>query len=418
MTDFRTLEAADPEIYRAITGERTRQSNQIELIASENFVSRAVLEATGNVMTNKYAEGYPGRRYYGGCEFVDVAERLAIDRAKTLFGAEHVNVQPHSGTQANMAVYFAMLEPGDTLMGMDLASGGHLTHGHPLSYSGRDFNVVTYGVDRETEMIDFDTVHQLAREHQPKLIICGASAYSRIIDFEHFRKIAKDVGALLMADIAHIAGLVVADLHPSPVPHCDFVTTTTHKTLRGPRGGLILCRQDFAKAIDRAVFPGIQGGPLMHIIAAKAVAFNEAAGEEFKTYQAQLVANAGAMSRRLIRQGMRMVSGGTDNHLFMIDVAASVGLTGKVAEKALEAAGITVNKNTIPFDQNPPLVASGIRIGTPAVTSRGMKETEMELIADFIEQVLRKPEDEQVRSEVRRQVETLCEHFPLYDALW
>ncbi|MGB6366860.1 MAG: serine hydroxymethyltransferase [Thermoanaerobaculia bacterium] len=401
-----------------MTGERTRQSNQIELIASENFVSRAVLEATGNVMTNKYAEGYPGRRYYGGCEFVDVAERLAIDRAKTLFGAEHVNVQPHSGTQANMAVYFAMLEPGDTLMGMDLASGGHLTHGHPLSYSGRDFNVVTYGVDRETEMIDFDTVHQLAREHQPKLIICGASAYSRIIDFEHFRKIAKDVGALLMADIAHIAGLVVADLHPSPVPHCDFVTTTTHKTLRGPRGGLILCRQDFAKAIDRAVFPGIQGGPLMHIIAAKAVAFNEAAGEEFKTYQAQLVANAGAMSRRLIRQGMRMVSGGTDNHLFMIDVAASVGLTGKVAEKALEAAGITVNKNTIPFDQNPPLVASGIRIGTPAVTSRGMKETEMELIADFIEQVLRKPEDEQVRSEVRRQVETLCEHFPLYDALW
>jgi glycine hydroxymethyltransferase len=376
------------------------------------------LEATGNVMTNKYAEGYPGRRYYGGCEFVDVAERLAIDRAKALFGAEHVNVQPHSGTQANMAVYFAMLEPGDTLLGMDLASGGHLTHGHPLSYSGRDFNVVTYGVDRETEMIDFDAVHQLAREHQPKLIICGASAYSRIIDFEQFRQIAEDVGALLMADIAHIAGLVVAGLHPSPVPHCDFVTTTTHKTLRGPRGGLILCRQDFAKAIDRAVFPGIQGGPLMHIIAAKAVAFNEAAGEEFKSYQAQLVANAGAMSRRLTRQGMRMVSGGTDNHLFMIDVAASAGITGKVAEKALEAAGITVNKNTIPFDQNPPLVASGIRIGTPAVTSRGMKEAEMELIADFIEQVLRKPEDEQVRSEVRLQVETLCEHFPLYDALW
>ncbi|TNF73926.1 MAG: serine hydroxymethyltransferase [Acidobacteria bacterium] len=418
MTDFRTLEATDPEIYEAITAERTRQSNQIELIASENFVSRAVLEATGNVMTNKYAEGYPGRRYYGGCEFVDVAERLAIDRAKTLFGAEHVNVQPHSGTQANMAVYFAMLEPGDTLLGMDLASGGHLTHGHPLSYSGRDFDVVTYGVDRKTEMIDFDQVHQLAREHQPKLIVCGASAYSRIIDFEQFGKIAKDVGALLMADIAHIAGLVVAGLHPSPVPHCDFVTTTTHKTLRGPRGGLILCRQDFAKAIDRAVFPGIQGGPLMHIIAAKAVAFNEAAGEEFKSYQAQLVANASAMSRRLASQGMRMVSGGTDNHLFMIDVAASAGLTGKVAEKALEAAGITVNKNTIPYDQNPPLVASGIRIGTPAVTSRGMKETEMELIADLIEQVLKGPEDEQVRSEVRRQVETLCAHFPLYDALW
>jgi len=418
MTDFRTLEVADPEIYRAITAERTRQSNQIELIASENFVSRAVLEATGNVMTNKYAEGYPGRRYYGGCQFVDIAERLAIDRAKKLFGAEHVNVQPHSGTQANMAVYFAMLEPGDTLLGMDLASGGHLTHGHPLSYSGRDFNVVTYGVDRETEMIDFDTVHQIAREHQPKLIICGASAYSRIIDFEKFRQIAKDVGALLMADIAHIAGLVVADLHPSPVPHCDFVTTTTHKTLRGPRGGLILCRQDFSKAIDRAVFPGIQGGPLMHIIAAKAVAFHEADSEEFKTYQAQLVANADAMSRRLTREGMRMVSGGTDNHLFMIDVAESAGLTGKVAEKALEAAGITVNKNTIPFDQNPPLVASGIRIGTPAVTSRGMKEAEMELIADFIERVLRKPEDEQVRSEVRDQVETLCEHFPLYDALW
>jgi glycine hydroxymethyltransferase len=351
MTDFRTLEATDPEIYRAITAERTRQSNQIELIASENFVSRAVLEATGNVMTNKYAEGYPGRRYYGGCEFVDVAERLAIDRAKGLFGAEHVNVQPHSGTQANMAVYFAMLEPGDTLLGMDLASGGHLTHGHPLSYSGRDFNVVTYGVDRENEMIDFDAVHQLAHEHRPKLIICGASAYSRIIDFERFHKIAKDVDALLMADIAHIAGLVVAGFHPSPVPHCDFVTTTTHKTLRGPRGGLILCRQDFAKAIDRAVFPGIQGGPLMHIIAAKAVAFNEAASEEFKSYQAQLVANAGAMSRRLTRQGMRMVSGGTDNHLFMIDVAASAGLTGKVAEKALEAAGITVNKNTIHSEQ-------------------------------------------------------------------
>jgi glycine hydroxymethyltransferase len=418
MTDFRTLEATDPEIYEAITAERTRQSNQIELIASENFVSRAVLEATGNVMTNKYAEGYPGRRYYGGCEFVDDAERLAIDRAKTLFGAEHVNVQPHSGTQANMAVYFAMLEPGDTLLGMDLASGGHLTHGHPLSYSGRDFNVVSYGVDRETETIDFETVHQLAREHQPKLIVCGASAYSRIIDFEQFRNIAKDVGALLMADIAHIAGLVVAGLHPSPVPHCDFVTTTTHKTLRGPRGGLILCRQDFAKAIDRAVFPGIQGGPLMHIIAAKAVAFKEAAGEEFKSYQAQLVANAGAMSRRLTRQGMRMVSGGTDNHLFMIDVTASAGLTGKVAEKALETAGITVNKNTIPFDQNPPLVASGIRIGTPAVTSRGMKEAEMELIADLIERVLKAPEDEQVRSEVRRQVESLCERFPLYDALW
>jgi glycine hydroxymethyltransferase len=418
MTDFRTLEATDPEIYEAIAAERTRQSNQIELIASENFVSRAVLEATGNVMTNKYAEGYPGRRYYGGCEFVDDAERLAIDRAKTLFGAEHVNVQPHSGTQANMAVYFAMLEPGDTLLGMDLASGGHLTHGHPLSYSGKDFNVVSYGVDRETETIDLEAVHQLAREHQPKLIICGASAYSRIIDFEQFRKIAEDVGALLMADIAHIAGLVVAGLHPSPVPHCDFVTTTTHKTLRGPRGGLILCRQDFAKAIDRAVFPGIQGGPLMHIIAAKAVAFKEAAGEEFKTYQAQLVANAGAMSRRLTSQGMRMVSGGTDNHLFMIDVAASAGLTGKVAEKALEAAGITVNKNTIPFDQNPPLVASGIRIGTPAVTSRGMKEAEMELIADLIERVLKTPEDEQVRSEVRRQVESLCERFPLYDALW
>ena len=418
MTDFRTLEATDPEIYEAITAERTRQSNQIELIASENFVSRAVLEATGNVMTNKYAEGYPGRRYYGGCEFVDDAERLAIDRAKTLFGAEHVNVQPHSGTQANMAVYFAMLEPGDTLLGMDLASGGHLTHGHPLSYSGRDFNVSTYGVDPESEMIDFDAIHQLAREHQPKLIVCGASAYSRIIDFEQFHRIAKDVGALLMADIAHIAGLVVAGLHPSPVPHCDFVTTTTHKTLRGPRGGLILCRQDFAKSIDRAVFPGIQGGPLMHIIAAKAVAFKEAASDEFKSYQAQLVANAGAMSRRLTQQGMRMVSGGTDNHLFMIDVAASAGLTGKVAEKALEAAGITVNKNTIPFDQNPPLVASGIRIGTPAVTSRGMKEAEMELIADLIEQVLKAPEEEQVRSEVRRQVASLCERFPLYDALW
>jgi glycine hydroxymethyltransferase len=413
MSDHRSLEASDPEVYQAIAGERQRQNQAIELIASENFVSQAVLEAAGSVMTNKYAEGYPGRRYYGGCEFVDIAERLAIDRAKELFGAEHVNVQPHSGTQANMAVYFSCLEPGDTLMGMDLSSGGHLTHGHPLSYSGRDFEVVAYGVDRETEVIDYEEVSRMADEHQPKLIVCGASAYSRSIDFERFKSIADRVGALLMADIAHIAGLVAAGFHPSPLPHCDFVTTTTHKTLRGPRGGLVLCKEEFAKRVDRAVFPGIQGGPLMHIIAAKAVALREALGESFKVYQGQLIRNASAMADRLTEHGFRIVAGGTDNHLFLMDVSAS-GLTGKQAQIALEGAGITVNKNTIPYDPNPPLVASGIRIGTPAVTSREMKEPEMGAIADLIALVLQQPEDEGVREKVRAQVQDLCTRFPLY----
>ncbi len=414
MFDYRSLEAADPEIFKAIAGEQQRQDEAIELIASENFVSLAVLEAAGSVMTNKYAEGYPGRRYYGGCEYVDVAERLAIERAKELFGAEHVNVQPHSGTQANMAVYFSCLEPGDTLMGMDLSSGGHLTHGHPLSYSGRDFEVVAYGVDKETEVIDYEEVSRIAEEHRPKLIVCGASAYSRVIDFERFRDIADRVDALLMADIAHIAGLVAVGLHPSPLPHCDFVTTTTHKTLRGPRGGLVLCKEKFAKQLDRAVFPGIQGGPLMHIIAAKAVALREALGEGFKLYQAQLVRNAAAMAHRLAEHGFRIVAGGTDNHLFLLDVSAS-GSTGKQAQAALEAAGITVNKNTIPYDRNPPLVASGIRIGTAAVTSREMKEAEMGLIADLIAQVLQQPEDEATQRRVRVEVRELCTKFPLYE---
>jgi len=416
MSDYRSLKAADPEIYQAIADERSRQNLGLELIASENFVSRAVLEAAGSVMTNKYAEGYPGKRYYGGCEFVDVAERLAIERALKLFGAEHANVQPHSGTSANMAVYFAMLRPGDKLMGMDLSCGGHLTHGHRLSYSGRDFQVVAYGVDRESERIDYDEVERLAEAERPKLIVCGASAYSRIIDFERFRAIADKVGALLMADIAHIAGLVAAGLHPSPVPHCHFVTTTTHKTLRGPRSGLVMCKAEFAKEIDRAVFPGIQGGPLMHIVAAKAVAFKEALEDDFRDYQRQIVKNAQALSARLTSNGLRIVSGGTDNHVFLLDVAHS-GLTGKVAEKALEAAGITVNKNTIPYDTNPPLVASGIRIGTPAITTRSMKEPEMAFVGDFITEVIRAPEDAAVHASVRGRVQEICERFPLYDPL-
>jgi glycine hydroxymethyltransferase len=419
MTDYRSLKAVDPEVYQAVVDERSRQNLGLELIASENFVSRAVLEATGSVLTNKYAEGYPGRRYYGGCEFVDVVERLAIERAKKLFGAEHVNVQPHSGTSANMAVYFAMLKPGDKLMGMDLSSGGHLTHGHRLSYSGRDFHVVSYGVDRSSERIDYDLLERQALEEKPKLIVCGASAYSRVIDFERFRAIADRCGALLMADIAHIAGLVATGLHPSPIPHCHFVTTTTHKTLRGPRAGMVMCKEEFAKEIDRAVFPGLQGGPLMHVIAAKAVALLEASTEEFRAYQAQIIANAKRLSDRLAGQGVRIVSGGTDNHVFLVDVA-SIGLTGKVAEKALEAAGMTVNKNTIPYDPNPPLVASGVRIGTPALTTRGMREPEMDLVGDFMAEVLRAPEDagdSGVQQSVRERVKALCERFPLYDAL-
>ena len=416
MTDYRSLKAVDPEIYQAIADERSRQNLGLELIASENFVSRAVLEAAGSVMTNKYAEGYPGRRYYGGCEFVDVAERLAIERARELFGAEHVNVQPHSGTSANMAVYFAVLRPGDKLMGMDLSCGGHLTHGHRLSYSGRDFQVVAYMVDRETERIDYDAVERQALAERPKLIVCGASAYSRIIDFERFRAIADKAGALLLADIAHIAGLVAAGLHPSPVPHCHFVTTTTHKTLRGPRAGLVMCKGEFAKEIDRSVFPGLQGGPLMHIIAAKAVALKEALSDGFRDYQRQIVENARALAGRLAGHGFRIVSGGTDNHVFLLDVAKA-GLTGKVAEAALEAAAITVNKNTIPYDTNPPLVASGVRIGTPALTTRGMKEPEMEHVGDFIAEVLRAPEDAGVHEAVRGKVRELCERFPLYDPL-
>jgi len=416
MSDYRSLKAVDPEIHQAIANERARQNFGLELIASENFVSHAVLEATGSVLTNKYAEGYPGRRYYGGCEFVDVVERLAIARAKELFGAEHVNVQPHSGTSANTAVYFGFLKPGDKLMGMDLASGGHLTHGHPLSYSGRDFQVIAYGVDRESETIDYDAAERLAVAEKPKLIVCGASAYSRVIDFERFRAIADQAGALLMADIAHIAGLVAAGLHPSPIPHCHFVTTTTHKTLRGPRAGMVMCKEEFAKDLDRAVFPGLQGGPLMHVIAAKAVALKEALSEGFRGYQQQIMANAKTLSARLAGHGFRIVSGGTDNHVFLMDVRPA-GLTGKVAEKALDAAHITVNKNTIPYDPNPPMVASGIRIGTPALTTRGMKEPEMDQVGDFIAEILRAPEDEAVRESVRRRIRELCERFPLYDPL-
>ena len=411
---WRTLAETDPEVADAVRHEVGRQNTGLELIASENFVSRAVLEAAGSVLTNKYAEGYPGRRYYGGCEFVDVVERLAIERAKKLFGAEHVNVQPHSGTSANMAVYFAMLRPGDKLMGLDLSCGGHLTHGHRLSYSGRDFHVVAYGVDRDTEQIDYDAVEKQAVEEKPKLIICGASAYSRIIDFARFRTIADKAGALLMADIAHIAGLVAAGLHPSPVPHCHFVTTTTHKTLRGPRAGMVMCKEEYAKEIDRAVFPGIQGGPLMHIIAAKAVALKEALSEDFRGYQQQIVKNAKRLSARLIERGFRVVSGGTDNHVFLLDVAKS-GLTGKLAEKALEGAGITVNKNTIPYDPNPPLVASGIRIGTAALTTRAMKEPEMDHIGDFIAEVLHAPEDEALHAAVHGKIREMCERFPLYE---
>ncbi|HEX5757950.1 MAG TPA: serine hydroxymethyltransferase [Thermoanaerobaculia bacterium] len=416
MPDYSPLKAVDPEICQAIADERARQNDGLELIASENFVSRAVLEAAGSVLTNKYAEGYPGRRYYGGCEFVDVAERLAIERAKRLFGAEHVNVQPHSGTSANMAVYFAMLKPGDKLMGMDLSCGGHLTHGHRLSYSGRDFQVVAYGVDRESERIDYEAVEELAQAERPRLIVCGASAYSRVIDFARFREIADRAGALLMADIAHIAGLVATGLHPSPVPHCHFVTTTTHKTLRGPRAGLVMCTAEHAKEIDRAVFPGIQGGPLMHIVAAKAVALQEALADGFRAYQQQIVANARRLAGRLAERGFRIVSGGTDNHVFLLDVARA-GVTGKVAEKVLEEAGITVNKNTIPYDPNPPLVASGIRIGTAALTTRGMKEPEMDKVGDFIAEVLRAPEDAAVHASVRARIRALCERFPLYDPL-
>jgi glycine hydroxymethyltransferase len=410
---WRSLAEADPEIAGAIRDELHRQNSGLELIASENFVSHAILEAAGSVMTNKYAEGYPGRRYYGGCEFVDVAERAAIARAKTLFGADHANVQPHSGAQANMAVYFTLLKPADTVLGMNLAHGGHLTHGHPLNFSGKLYTIVPYGVRKSDERIDYDELDRLADEHKPKMIIVGASAYSRVIDFARIRQIADRIGTPVFTDMAHIAGLVAAGVHPSPVPYSDFVTTTTHKTLRGPRGGMVLCREQYAKDLDRTVFPGIQGGPLMHIIAAKAVCLKEASEPAFAVYQRQIVANAQTLAGALTTAGFRLVSGGTDNHLMLVDVF-SKGITGKVAEGALGKAGITVNKNAIPFDQNPPMVASGIRVGTPAVTTRGMREAEMETIADLITRALQTPEDDRALAMVRAEVESLCRKFPLY----
>jgi glycine hydroxymethyltransferase len=408
----RSLADTDPEIARAIHDEARRQADGLELIASENFVSHAVLEAAGSILTNKYAEGYPGRRYYGGCEVVDVVESLAIARAKALFGAEHANVQPHSGSQANMSVYLAALAPGDTVLGMNLAHGGHLTHGHPLNFSGRLYTIVPYGVREDDERIDYDELERLAHERRPKMIIVGASAYPRIIDFPRVARAAEAIGAVVMVDMAHIAGLVAAGLHPSPVPHADFITSTTHKTLRGPRAGLVLCRERHAKDLDRAVFPGLQGGPLMHIVAAKAVCFMEAMEPEFATYQRQIVANAARLAAGLTSLGFRLVSGGTDNHLILVDVF-SKGITGKAAETALGKAGITVNKNAIPFDRNPPMVASGIRLGTPAITTRGMGEPDMDLVAELIGRALATPDDDGALGAVRGEVEALCARFPL-----
>jgi glycine hydroxymethyltransferase len=417
MSNFFTanLNEADPIISQAIDNEVSRQTNGLELIASENFVSEAVLQAMGSVFTNKYAEGYPAKRYYGGCEFADVVENLAIDRAKQIFGAEHANVQPHSGAQANMTVEMAVLDHGDTILGMNLAHGGHLTHGHPLNFSGLNYKVADYGVNKDTEQIDYDELQRIAEESRPKLLICGASAYPRIIDFERIAEIAKSVGAKVMADIAHIAGLVATGLHPSPVPHCEFVTTTTHKTLRGPRGGLILCREEFAADVNKRLFPGVQGGPLVHIIAAKAVAFGEALQPEFKTYQTQVIANAKVLAETLQNQGLRIVSGGTDNHLMLVDVFMDgKGITGKVAEKVLDEVHITVNKNTIPFDQNKPFVTSGIRLGTPALTTRGMKEAEMQQIGAMIASIIREPESEEVKTQVKKGVAELTAKFPMY----
>ncbi|HEY8132084.1 MAG TPA: serine hydroxymethyltransferase [Thermoanaerobaculia bacterium] len=409
----RALQEVDPEIADAIQLEIQRQNDTLELIASENHVSRAVLTAMGSVFTNKYAEGYPGKRYYGGCGPTDIVENIAIERAKKLFNAEHANVQPHSGSQANMAVYFAVLKPGDTIMGMDLSHGGHLTHGHPLSYSGRDFKVVAYHVRQDDERIDYDEMERLADEHKPRLIICGASAYSRVIDFKRIREICDRSGSLMMADIAHIAGLVVTGNHPSPVPYADFVTSTTHKTLRGPRAGLILCKEKYAKDLDRALFPGVQGGPLVHMVAAKAVGFKEALTPEFKEYQTQIVRNAKALAQAVAETGFRIVSGGTDNHLFMTDVF-SKGITGKDGQNMLEAANITVNKNTIPFDTQKPMVASGLRIGTPAVTTRGLREREMKTIAQLIARVLDARGDSGVVAQVKKDVKDLCDRFPIY----
>ncbi len=407
------IAAFDPEVAQAIALEKGRQQNKLELIASENFVSKAVMEAQGSVLTNKYAEGYPGNRYYGGCEYVDIVERLAIERAKTIFGADHANVQPHSGAQANTAVYFALLQPGDTIMGMNLSHGGHLTHGSPVNISGKYFNIIAYGVDEKNQRIDYDEVRAIALEKRPKMLVAGASAYPRIIDFEKMAAIAHEAGALFMVDMAHIAGLVAAGLHPSPVPYADVVTTTTHKTLRGPRGGLILCKDEYAKAIDKAIFPGIQGGPLMHIIAAKAVALKEAMSEEFKLYQEQIIKNAKTLAGKLLGEEFTLVSGGTDNHLLLVDVRGQ-HLTGKEAEKILDEVGVTVNKNTIPFDTASPFVTSGVRIGTPAVTSRGMKEAEMLIIGEIISIVLKNPHDAEAKARAVALVEELSQRFPLY----
>lgn len=410
---MKSLKDVDPEIYKAIEDEKRREKECLELIASENFVSDAVMEAQRSVMTNKYAEGYPGKRYYGGCQFVDVAESLAIERAKKLFGCEHVNVQPHSGTQANMAVYFACLDIGDTMLSMKLSHGGHLSHGSPVSFSGKYFNIILYGVDKETETIDYDQVLKIARDCKPKLIICGASAYPRIIDFKKFREIADEVGAYLLADIAHIAGLVAAKLHPDPLPYCDFVTTTTHKTLRGPRSGMIMCKEKHAKMIDKMVFPGIQGGPFMHTIAAKAVCFAQALKSDFKEYQKQIIKNAQALAAELKKEGLRLVSGGTDNHLMLIDLTDK-NITGKEAEEVLGKAGIVVNKNTIPFEKRSPFITSGLRIGTPAVTTRGMKEEEMKRIAKWIGEILKDIQNEKTIAQVKEEVKELCDRFPLY----
>lgn len=408
------LSEVDPEIAKAIEDEKNRENSKLELIASENFVSRAILEAQGSILTNKYAEGYPHKRYYGGCEYVDVAEQLAIDRAKALFDADHVNVQPHSGSAANMAVYFAVMEPGDTYMAMDLSHGGHLTHGSPVNFSGKLYNVVPYGVNRETEQIDYDELYVLASTNKPKLIVAGASAYPRFIDFRKLREIADQVGAYLMVDMAHIAGLVAAGEHPSPVPYAHFVTSTTHKTLRGPRSGFIICKEEFKNLIDKSVFPGIQGGPLMHVIAAKAVCFKEASAEEFKDYQRQVRLNASALANRLMELGVKLISNGTDNHLMLLNLIP-LGITGKVAQNALDDAGITSSKSTIPFDKEKPYIGSGIRLGTPAVTTRGMEESEMITIADLIYKVLTNPDNESVKKEVSASVADLCRKFPLYE---
>ena len=412
---LKNLDVVDTEIQEAINKELSRQRDKLEMIASENIVSKAVMQAQGSVLTNKYAEGYPGKRYYGGCEYVDVVEQLAIDRAKKLFGAEYANVQPHSGAQANTAVYFALLQPGDTILGMNLTDGGHLTHGSPVNISGKYFKIIPYGVDKETERIDYDELERLAKEHQPKLIVGGASAYSRVIDFERMAQIAKSVGAYLMIDMAHIAGLVAAGLHPSPVPYADVVTTTTHKTLRGPRGGLILCRDaEFGKQFNKAIFPGIQGGPLMHVVAAKAVAFKEALSDEFKVYQQQVLDNAKALSDELVKKGFRIVSGGTDNHLMLVDLR-SKNITGKEAQFLLDEIGITANRNTIPFEPLSPFVTSGIRLGTPALTTRGLKEDDIREVADIIADVIENREDGAVIETAKAKVQAICKKFPLYE---